>query len=93
MATIGMYGERKMNARCSCTPPSTVGTFGKVISAEACSGKEIAGLLRKMGMTMMMNNDDTKIMKSREQTLLEAGRNGLGSCIARDESKSCCCVF
>ena len=24
---------------------------------------------------------------------LEAGRNGLGLCVARDESKSCCCVF
>ena len=30
-------------------------TFGKIISAEACSGKEIAGLLRKMMMMMMMN--------------------------------------
>ena len=28
-------------------------TFGEEISAEACSGKEIAGLLRKM--IMMMN--------------------------------------
>ena len=48
--TIGMYGERKTNARCPCTPPSTVETFGEEISAEACSGKEIAGL-----MMMMMN--------------------------------------
>ena len=56
-STIGMYGERKTNARCPCTPPSTVETFGEEISAEACSGKEIAGLLRKimMMMTMMMN--------------------------------------
>ena len=53
-STIGMYGERKTNARCSCTPPSTVETFGEEISAEACSGKEIAGLLRKI-MMMMMN--------------------------------------
>ena len=33
-------------------------TFGKKISAKACSGKEIAGLLRKimiMIMMMMMN--------------------------------------
>ena len=38
-------------------------TFGKKISAEACSGKEIAGLQRKI---MMTNNyDDTKILKSR----------------------------
>ena len=51
---IGMYGERKTNARCPCTPQSTVETFGEEISAEACSGKEIAGLLRKMMMMMMM---------------------------------------
>ena len=33
-------------------------TFGQTISAEACSGKEIAGLLKKkmiMMMMMMMN--------------------------------------
>ena len=53
-STIGMYGERKTNAPCPCTPPSTVETFGEEISAEACSGKEIAGLLRKI-MMMMMN--------------------------------------
>ena len=35
--TIGMYGERKTNARCPCTPQSTVETFGEEISAEACS--------------------------------------------------------
>ena len=29
-------------------------TFGEKISAEACSGKEIAGLLKKMMMMMMM---------------------------------------
>ena len=51
-STIGMYGERKTNARCPCTPQSTVGTFGEEISAEACSGKEIAGLLRKIMMMM-----------------------------------------
>ena len=54
-STIGMYGERKTNARCPCTPPSTVETFGEEISAETCSGKEIAGLLRKIIMMMMMN--------------------------------------
>ena len=43
-----------MNARCPCTPPSTVETFGEEISAEACSGKEIAGLLRKIIMMNMM---------------------------------------
>ena len=53
-STIGMYGERKTNARCPCTPQSTVETVGEEISAEACSGKEIAGLLRKMMMMMMM---------------------------------------
>ena len=53
-STIGMYGERKTNARCPCTPPSTVETFGEEISAEACSGKEIAGLLRKIIMMNMM---------------------------------------
>ena len=37
-----------------CTPPSTVETFGEEISAEACSGKEIAGLLRKIRMMNMM---------------------------------------
>ena len=30
-------------------------TFGEEISTEACSGKEIAGLLRKIIMMMMMN--------------------------------------
>ena len=50
---IGMYGERKTNARCPCTPQSAVETFGEEISAEACFGKEIAGLLRKMIMMMM----------------------------------------
>ena len=29
-------------------------TFGQKMSAEACSGKEIAGLLKKMMMMMMM---------------------------------------
>ena len=54
-STIGMYGERKTNARYPCTPQSTVETFGEEISAEACSGKEIAGLLKKMMMMMMKN--------------------------------------
>ena len=65
-------------------------TFGEKISAEACSG---TGLLRKMIM-MMMNYDDTKIVKSRvsgfSRGKLEAGRNELGLCTARYESKSCC---
>ena len=48
-STIGMYGERKTNARCPCTLPSTVETFGEEISS-----KEIAGLLKKKMMMMMM---------------------------------------
>ena len=67
-------------------------TFGEKISAEACSGKELAGLLRKM---MMMKNMMTrKIVKSRMRGIsrgkLEAGMNELGICIARYESKSSC---
>ena len=86
------YGERKTIAWCPCTPPSTLKTFGEKISAEACSGKEIAGLLKKM---MMMKNMMTrKIVKSRMRGFsrgkLEAARNELGLCTARYESKSCC---
>ena len=91
-STIGMYGERKTNARCPCTPQSTVETFGEEISAEACSGKEIVGLLRKM--MMMMMNMMTKIeklhMSGFSRGKLEAGRNELGLCTARYEFKSCC---
>ena len=83
-STIGMYGERKTNARCPCTPQSTVETFGEEISAEACSGKEDND----------DEYDDTKIVKSRvsgfSRGKLEAGRNELGLCTARYESKSCC---
>ena len=89
-STIGMYGERKTNARCPCTPQSTVETFGEEISAEACSGKEIAGLLEEDD----DDDDDTKIVKSCvsgfSRGKLEAGRNELGLCTARYESKSCC---
>ena len=58
-------------------------TFGEKISAEACSGKEIAGLLKKMMTMMMMKNMMTrKIMKSRMRGFsrgkLEAGMNELG---------------
>ena len=48
------FTVRKTIAWCPCTPPSTMETFGQKISAEACSGKEIAGLLKKMMMMMMM---------------------------------------
>ena len=71
-------------------------TFGEKISAEACSGKEIAGLLRKMNDDDDDDDeyDDTKIVKSRmsgfSRGKLEAGRNELGLCTARYESKSCC---
>ena len=65
-------------------------TFGEKISAEACSGKEIAGLLKKMKNIMMTR----KIVKSRmsgfSRGKLEAGMNELGICIARYESKSSC---
>ena len=71
--------------------------FGEKISAEACSGKEIAGLLKKKMMMMMMmmkNYDDTKIeklhMSGFSRGKPEAGRNELGLCTARYESKSCC---
>ena len=64
-STIGMYGE---NARCPCTPPSTVETFGEEISAEACSGKEIAGLLRKMMMMMRMMMMMTMMMMTTTTT-------------------------
>ena len=95
-STIGMYGERITNAPCPCPPSSTVETFGEEISAEACSGKEIAGLLRKMimmmMMMMMMMNLMTRKLCNRgfSRGKLEAGRNELGLCTARYESKSCC---
>ena len=64
-------------------------TFGKQISAEACSGKEIAS-----GFTEEDDDDETKIVKSRRSGFsrgkLEAGRNELGLCTARYESKNCC---
>ena len=63
-------------------------TFGEKSSAEACSGKEIAGLM------MMKNMMTRKIVKSRMRGFsrgkLEAGMNELGICIARYESKSSC---
>ena len=35
--------------------------FGEKISAEACSGKEIVGLLKKIRKTMNNKYDDTRI--------------------------------
>ena len=49
------YGCSKTIARCPCTPPSTLETFGEKISAEACSGKVIVGLLKNIRKKMMMN--------------------------------------
>ena len=69
-------------------------TFGEKISAKACSGKEIAGLLRKMMMMMMLNRMTRKSRTSGfSRGKLEAGRNELGLCTARVESKSCCYCF
>ena len=66
----------------------------KTISAEACSGKEIAGLLRKIMIKMMKNMMTRKIAKSCMRGFsrgkLEAGMNELGICIARYESKGSC---
>ena len=88
-----MHREPKTIASRPCTPPSTLEMFGEKISASPGSSKEIAGLLRKMMMIMIMK-DDTKIVKSRmsgfSRGKLEAGRIELGLCTARYESKSCC---
>ena len=84
-STVDIYDCSKTIAQCLCTPPSTLETCGEKNSAEACSGKEIAGLLRKMMMMM------TKIVKSCvsgfSRAKLEACRNVLGLCTARHESK------
>ena len=67
-------------------------TFGQKINAEACSGKEIAE--EDDDDDDDEEYDDTKIVKSRisgfSRGKLEAGRNELGLCTARYESKSCC---
>ena len=47
-------------------------TFGEEISAEACSGKDIAGKMRMM--MMMMKSRVSRLSRAK----LEAGRNGLG---------------
>ena len=73
-STIGMYGERKTNARCPCTPQSTVETFREEISTEACSGKEIAGLLRKMRMMMNMMTEKSEIACERILACQAGGR-------------------
>ena len=64
-------------------------TFGEIVSAEACSGKEIAGLLKKMMMMMMMmmKNMMTQTFEKLHMSGFsrgkpEAGRNELGLCTA-----------
>ena len=57
--------------------------FGEKISAEACSGKEIAS-----GFTEEDDDDTRNCGFSRGKP--EAGRNELGLFTARYESKSCC---
>ena len=61
--------------------------FGEKISAEACSGKEIAGLLKKMMMIIMTRKSH---MSGFSRGKPEAGMNELGLCTVRYESKSCC---
>ena len=61
-------------------------TFGEKFSAEACSGKEIAGLLKNM----MTRKIVKSCMRGFSRGKLEAGMNELGICIARYESKSSC---
>ena len=84
-----MHREPKTISSRPCTPPSTLEMFGEKINASPGSSKEIAGLLRKIMMMMM-----TRKLKSRvsgfSRGKLEAGRNELGLCTARYESKSCC---
>ena len=62
--------------------------FGEKISAEACSGEEIVGLLKKKMMMMMMMIEKLH-MSGFSRGKQEAGRNELGLCTARYESKSC----
>ena len=84
-----------MIAWCHCTPPSIVKTFGEKNFVPSGSGKEIAGLLKKK----KKKKEEMMTPKSRNRVRtdccapnLEAGRNGLGLCMARDESQSSCCV-
>ena len=48
-------------------------TFGEEISAEACSGKETAGLLRKMMMMMNMMTQNCEIADSRVANWRQVG--------------------
>ena len=66
-------------------------TFGEIISAEACSGKGDSGFTEEEKlMTMMMKMMTRKLRVSGfSRGKLEAGRNELGLCTARYESKRC----
>ena len=72
-------------------------TFGENISAEACSGKGDGGFTEEEKLMMMMMMMLMMMMMTRKLRVsgfsrgkLEAGRNKLGLCTARYESKSCC---
>ena len=60
-STVEIYGCSVTIARCPCTPPSTLETFCEKISASTSSGKEIAGLLRKIMMMNMMKHENPEI--------------------------------
>ena len=88
-----MHREPKAIASRPCTPPSTLEMFGEKFSASPGSSKEIAGFTEEDD-DDNDDDDDTKVLKSRRSGFsrgkLEAGRNELGLCTARYESKSCC---
>ena len=69
-----MYGWSATIAPCPCTPPSTVETFGEIISPSTSSGKEIAGLLRKMMMMNMMTHENREISVERIRACQTGGR-------------------
>ena len=64
-------------------------TFGENISAEACSGKGDGGFTEEEKLMMMMMTRKLRV-SGFSRGKLEAGRNKLGLCTARYESKSCC---
>ena len=68
-----MYGWSATIAPCPCTPPSTVETFGEIINPSTSSGKEIAGLLRKM-MMMNMTHENREISVERIHVCQTGGR-------------------
>ena len=54
--------------------PSTVETFGEKISPSTSSGKEIAGLLRKMMLMNMMTHENREISVEQILACLTGGR-------------------